>query len=266
MKFKLFGRLKKEAPQIPAEAGMHQGGAAPAAQAPQQAVSTRPLPEERVTFLLSRGLAEPEIIKVLKDEGYSFQEIDSGITNVLKEHVSSEQSNTFEAPQESYQGEDLAPVFRPNPDEVAREEAEIRTKSAIMEEMEEIIETLIEEKFSKVLEELDIVDKRFNEVNERLRQLNERLSAFEAQEKQSDASASEKIGEVNAREESIEPRVTSLEKAFKDIIPNLVESIREMRETMASAKRREVPPQDAEIPASETESTEETAEKSSIFD
>ena len=61
MKFKLFGRLKKDeqAQQDAARANE----AAPRPQAPQQRSSSRPLPEERVTFLISQGLAEPEIIR-----------------------------------------------------------------------------------------------------------------------------------------------------------------------------------------------------------
>ncbi len=260
--FKLFGRLKKEAPASkPIE---HQAASVQNVTAPQQPRgTTRPLPEERVLFLISQGLAEPEIIKVLKDEGYSFQEIDSGITNVLKRRVSSEQhfapSNPFELSHE----EDLAPVYHPNQDVVAREEAEQQKKAAMIEEMEEIIETLIEEKLSRVLDELDKAEKKFNEINDKLRQINDRVSAFEAQEKNIEFGESEKIGELKSKEENIEPRIASLEKAFKDIIPNLVDSIREMRETLASSRRRE-PSADSE--ANTREEFEEEKSGKSIFD
>ncbi|VVB59745.1 Uncharacterised protein [uncultured archaeon] len=263
--FKLFGHLKKDKPSDGQPANQNQNQGNPSA--PQQAPN-RPHPEDRVAYLVSQGLAEPEIIKVLKDEGYSFQEIDSGITNVLKSRVSNEPPVSAYGFGEGAQPEDLAPVFRPNPQEVVREEAAARSKAAMIEEMEEIIETLIEEKLSGVLDELDKTEKRFAEVNEKLRQVNERILALENQEKNTDASQAEKINAVGQKEENIEPRIASLEKAFKDIVPNLVESIREMRETVASLRRREAPMPDVERSAEESSGfeAEKDNNKSSIFD
>lgn len=262
--FKLFGHLKKDKPS--GEQPANENPNARNSPAPQQA-SNRPHPEDRVAYLVSQGLAEPEIIKVLKDEGYSFQEIDSGITNVLKSRVSNEPPASAYGFGEGAQPEDLAPVFRPNPQEVVREEASQRSKAAVIEEMEEIIETLIEEKLSGVLDELDKTEKRFNEVNDKLRQINERIVSLENQEKNIDASQAEKISAVGQKEEDMEPRIASLEKAFKDIVPNLVESIREMREAVAAIRHREAPMPDAERSVEESSGFEaEKSEKSSIFD
>ncbi len=261
--FKLFGHLKKDKPS---EQPANQNPNARNPPVPQQ-MPNRPHPEDRVAYLVSQGLAEPEIIKVLKDEGYSFQEIDSGITNVLKSRVSNEPPASTYGFGEGPQPEDLAPVFRPNPQEVIREEAAARSKAAMIEEMEEIIETLIEEKLSGVLGELDKTERRFSEVNEKLHQINERIVAIETEEKNTDASQTEKINAVGQKEEDIEPRIASLEKAFKDIIPNLVESIREMREAVATIRHREAPMPDAQRSTEESGGLEvEKGEKSSIFD
>lgn len=268
MKFKLFGRLKKEEPVAAAPAPPPQKQPQ-AGNAPQQNnAPSRPLPEERVTVLLSQGFAEPEIIRVLKEEGYSFQEIDSGITNVLKQKVSNDPA-AFNA---SFQGmpvEDLSPVFRPNQADVMRDENDRRDKTAVIEEMEEVIETLIEEKFSRVLEELERADKKFTDLNEKFHALNVKLDTIESQGKGTFAAEIDKINAVNTKEETLEPRIASLEKAFKDIIPNLVDSIRELRETAASSRRREAHAHDfaGDAAASfETSPEEEKNEKESIFD
>ncbi|MBU4245446.1 MAG: hypothetical protein ABIF85_00210 [Nanoarchaeota archaeon] len=266
MKFKLFGRLKKEEPAAAAPAPPPETQASSKPQ--QNSAPTRPLPEERVSVLLSQGFAEPEIIRVLKEEGYSFQEIDSGITNVLKQKVSSDPA-AFNA---SFQGmpvEDLSPVFRSNQADVLRDESDRRDKTAIIEEMEEVIETLIEEKFSRVLEELEHADKKFTDLNEKFHSLNSKLDTIESQGKGTFAAEIEKINAVDLKEETLEPRIASLEKAFKDIIPNLVDSIREVRETQASSKRREAHAREfaGDVPTSfETGSEEEKNEKESIFD
>ncbi len=266
MKFKLFGRLRKEDPAKAAPSQPNEFQISGKSQ--QNSATTRPLPEERVSSLLSQGLAEPEMIRVLKEEGYSFQEIDSGITNVLKQRVSNDPA-AFNA---SFQGqpiEDLSPVFRPNPTDVMRDETEHRNKAAVIEEMEEVIETLIEEKFSRVLEELERADKKFTDLNEKFHELNGKLDAIESQGKGTFAAEIEKINAVDAKEENLEPRIASLEKAFKDIIPNLVDSIREVRETLASSKRREAHAHDFTGDATatfETDPEEEKNEKESIFD
>ncbi len=271
MKFKLFGRLKKEEPAKPAydfSNDLSIGGNQ------QQSSSSRPLPEDRVTSLLSQGLSEPEMIRVLKEEGYSFQEIDSGITNVLKQRVS-ENPSAIDMPFQGAPMEDLSPVFRPNPADVMRSDIEQRSKAQVMEEMEEVIETLIEEKFSSVLKELESMDNKVMDLKEKFNDINGKIASLESQEKGIGVSEAEKINAINVREDMIEPRITSLEKAFKDIIPNLVDSIRELRETAASSKRRDVSARDfVECAKTETvetrkapeEEKEEKNEKESIFD
>lgn len=236
MKFKLFGRLRKEEPAKAAPSQPNESRISGESQ--QNSAATRPLPEERVSSLLSQGLAEPEMIRVLKEEGYSFQEIDSGITNVLKQRVSNDPA-AFNASFQDQPVEDLSPVFRPNPEDVMRDENEHRNKAAVIEEMEEVIETLIEEKFSRVLEELERADKKFTDLNEKIHELNGKLDTIESQRKDTVASDIEKINAVNMKEENLEPRISSLEKAFKDIIPTLVDSIRELREIVSSSKHRE---------------------------
>lgn len=268
MKFKLFGRLRKEEPASAASAQQSQNQPQPGNNPQQNGAPTRPLPEERVTILLSQGFAEPEIIRVLKEEGYSFQEIDSGITNVLKQKVSSDPA----AFNSSFQGtpvEDLSPVFRPNQADVMRDENDRRDKTAVIEEMEEVIETLIEEKFSRVLEELERADKKFVDLNEKFHALNAKLDTIESQGKGTFAAEIDKINAVDAKEETLEPRIASLEKAFKDIIPNLVDSIREVRETQASSRRRELPAREFtgdNAAGFEAGTEEEKNEKESIFD
>jgi hypothetical protein len=268
MKFKLFGRLKKEEPAKEATAPQNMQAAANPNIQPGGA-SSRPLPEDRVSSLLSQGLAEPEIIRVLKEEGYSFQEIDTGITNVLKQRVSNDPA-AFNTPIPDAQRDDLSPVFRQSPEEQFREDKEQRNKAAVIEEMEEVIETLIEEKFSRVLEELERADKKFMDLNEKFNALNAKLDNIEAQGKGTFAAEIDKINAVDVKEENLEPRITSLEKAFKDIIPNLVDSIRELRETASSSKRREVSAREF-VEDSTTESAgslgeEEKSETESIFD
>lgn len=266
MKFKLFGRLRKEEP---AKAAVQQSNEPSAGGKVQQnSPIAKPLPEERVASLLSQGLVEPEMIRVLKEEGYSFQEIDSGITNVLKQRVSNDPA-AFNASFQDKPVEDLSPVFRPNPMDVMRDENEHRNKAAVIEEMEEVIETLIEEKFSRVLEELERADKKFVDLNEKFHELNAKLDTIESQGKGTFAAEIEKINAVDVKEETLEPRIASLEKAFKDIIPNLVDSIREVRETMASSKRREIHAREFADEGAEDAgagSEEEKNEKESIFD
>lgn len=231
MKFVLFGRLKKE-------------GAKEAQNAAQPArASDRPAAEERVSFLLSQGLAEPEIIKAMKEEGYSFQEIDSGVSNMLKSRVSDE------APMQSAYGsqemppEDLAPLIGPAE---AGMQTRQETRAEVLDQMEAVMEQMIEEKFSSVSAQLDGIDAKFEALEKKIQQLASRINEIEGSEKKYNEGEEVKIQELNAKESGLEPRISSLERAFKDIIPNLVESIRELKE-MAASKKREVPLSEEEI-------------------
>ena len=228
MKFVLFGRLKKggdsktqtqETPQRPA-------------QPQQQHISQKQPVEDRVTFLISQGLAEPEIIKVLKDEGYSFQEIDSGISTVLKSTVSDQPP---EVPEENTIPDELSPLIVTEEDQRSPQ----KVQSEMIEQMNAIMEQMMEEKLSIFSSELDRIDSKFESIEGKIQKAIAQITDFEAAEKRDEAKEDAKIQEINAKETDLEPRIASLEKAFKDIIPGLVESIRELRETINSSKRRE---------------------------
>lgn len=289
--FKLFGRLKKEEPapaqfphqqqQQPAMSN-EQYQAYPPQNAPQIGAlhpQNRPPPEERVSFLLSRGLAESDIIKTLKNEGYSFQEIDSGITNVLKSTVSSEPNYAPRPSIDMVQNEELAPLMplQPGPQPVpnaspAHETESQRMRVEIVEEMEEIMEALIEERVSKIDDRLDRLDARIKELDNKIFRLSEKAEQFEISEKTADSEAKTKMDELGEKEINLEPRISSLEKAFKDIIPNLVESVREVKEALSSSSlsRRLEPRIMQEPEASSDESASfgenKTDGEKSIFD
>ena len=70
MKFKLFGRLTKKKPE-------------PASQVQTEKRD----PHIIINELTAKGLPESEIIRTLKDEGYSFKEIDDALNESVRNEV-----------------------------------------------------------------------------------------------------------------------------------------------------------------------------------
>lgn len=195
MKFVLFGRLKKQAPEGEA-------------QKPKPAASKKLSAEERVAFLVSQGLAEPEIIKVLKDEGYSFQEIDSSISNVLKSRVSDQPLTPTENDGANVP-DDLAPLMN---SEDTMQNTPQQLQAELTEQMDAVMEQMMEEKFSGIESELDKIDKKFEELENKIRQVSTRIVEDETVEKRTEEKSEGEIADVNTKETNLEPGLRALKK------------------------------------------------------
>lgn len=208
MKFELFGRLKK----APAE--------------------PKPLPVDRIKKMSDQGLPEAEIIQTLKDEGYSFKDIDDALSQAVKTEV----TTTSKPPAEEGYPEEEKEELLPFPGE--EEEKEEEEPPLKIEEVEEIIEALVEEKLADVSGLVTEVNEKIKGIDERINGLNTRLEEMNRQLKNNQNDLGVRTEKIETQIKEIEPKVLSLEKAFKDVVPNLVDSFREVRELFRSKKSK----------------------------
>ena len=258
MKFKLFARLRDGKPHAK-RSSYAQKEVMDAKQ--QITPSSKPTPFEEVATLVSAGVSEAEIIQALKEEGYSFKEIDDALNATLKTTVTGEAPQLSFAPEtqptepgandkelfgrnfteeQEFEGaqDDLAPANIPTQSEedTARETAETDEYNRRIEEVEEIISAIIEEKIGRVEDakkelegKLDNILKEFQAIKQQTQKEKEQTANIEGKEE-------EDISRINAKLDDLEPRLVSLEKAFKDIIPNLIDSVRDIKERMTNVQ------------------------------
>ncbi len=268
MKFKLFGRLTKKKP-------------GPASQVQTE----RRDPHIIINELTAKGLPESEVIRTLKDEGYSFKEIDDSLNESVRNEVtgappsmdggygspppgqlqpqSGMGSAQGQPSQEQYLDQDLANMDHQDLDlaqkpqqftdstntvpvgegpgqaaAIAMPEEDKGQGQASLDDREreniyEIVESVVNERVNSLKSDI-------KETNAQIKSIQQIISEFKSEvQEQQDAwrkefgSTHESIKDNTSKIMDMEPRVAGLEKAFKDIVPNLVDSVREVKELVS---------------------------------
>ncbi|MCK5233953.1 MAG: hypothetical protein KAJ91_03990 [Candidatus Aenigmarchaeota archaeon] len=217
MKFELFGRLKKH-------------------NAPPAAPPMRKPPVEKVNEYAAAGMPEAEIIKTLKSAGYSFREIDAALNSALKSGVGTEAYNEDTSLQGSAPNAEMLEPLTLLPEEnkiVAPQVFEGKDDGfdkINIEELEEVVNSIADEKMRVFKIDLEKSTNSIVGFAEKLNSVSTGLESMKSTRETTDADAEKRIGELHARIDEIEPKLLGLERAFKDIMPNLVDSIRELKE------------------------------------
>ncbi len=258
MKFKLFGRLTKKKKQA---AGQAQGD--------------RRDPHIVINELSAKGLAESDIIRSLKDEGYSFKEIDDALNESVRNEVTGApppmagpppgqafggaQGMDMGSAQEQYLDQDLMSADRQEMDFSKRphdftdstnmspmggegrpagismpeddgsgQQAKISDQER--ENIYEIVESVVNERVNSLRSEMKEIGAQIKGIQQIIGEFKSDSQEKEDARRKEMGSAHEGIKDNSTKIIDMEPRVAGLERAFKDIVPNLVDSVREVKE------------------------------------
>lgn len=272
--------------------------------------SEKEIPVDMVRNLASKGMSEPEIVSVLRKQGYSPYEIERAISIALKSTVmgnpaSQTQMQQFPAPsptpmprflsveqqrpraqmqqypvesEETSQLRTPEQAFSPQPQERAvpefhtvpfptqKEESEPMftfEKSPIlfspkeekpnvgeefreMEEshgempditLEEIIEGIIADKWTSFEETIERLRRRDDELQKQIIDIRKEIDSIKDAMRKSEESFMTKLEEHSEQVANIEAKIGSIEKVFKEFLPELTESMRLITETLEKTKK-----------------------------
>ncbi|MEM7825397.1 MAG: hypothetical protein QW412_00880 [Candidatus Aenigmatarchaeota archaeon] len=197
----------------------------------------------RIEELSSRGLSEIEIIEILRKEGYSPDEIDKGLTEALKIGATQLRPPPPKPKEEvkKLPEQPKLPVSLPAPE--APEQIPQVPETSVQQEYfypeystEEYIDYVVKERteeFSKKMNELILKQK---ELEAKIVSLYERLSEFSQVKTSEKELIGTKIDSLKELVTEINARVESLERAFKETLPALIESIRALSELTQKIK------------------------------
>lgn len=232
------------------------------------------IPVDAVRALAGRGLSEPEIINELRKQGYSPSQIDFALTGALKTEVGGPQPPVQRNPEERRsipielnppslqiptETERFAPPERvvssrqepqsfisEQPEEGTRFTFEEAPKEAFEKKelqpeitLEEIIEGVIAERWAVFDERLGNFEQRDMQLQDQIEGLREQISELNRKAKMSEQTVVQKIEEYGGSVSGIQSRIGSIEKAFRDFLPELTENIRTMGEIVSKAKKEE---------------------------
>ncbi len=98
--------------------------------------------------------------------------------------------------------------------------------------LEEIIESIVAEKWAGFEETVDELRKADSELRKEIEELRKEIDNIKESMKKSEETLTEKLEEHGEHVESIEARIGSIEKIFKEFIPELTENIRLLKEAV----------------------------------
>jgi len=190
------------------------------------------VPMERVRMLTQQGMSDKDVIRQLKSEGYSYDEIEKGMLNAVKDGVD---QTSLPMMQQQPQIRRPQPVTNlPTWDEVYEQpqSQEEQEQFAFTEEeptsdispelaIEELVEGVVNEKWEKLETRLDNTEKNLH----RLMVMTKKISEKEPTGSVTETGHSEDIQSLYAKVEDLEARVGGLEKAFKQFLPSLTRNI-----------------------------------------
>jgi len=206
------------------------------------------------------GIADKDIIKKLKDQGFSYDEIEKSMLQSLKYGVAEEKADEDldELPRdeknetlslEDIYGKEEEPAPTPSMDELIAPgvSEELTPELAI----EELVEGVINEKWEIFERELISLREEHEKIVKEIKFLESNISSFEKQTKT--PATDKRIGEIETNISSLESRISGLEKAFKQFLPSLINNIRSLSSMIKEMKsKREEQPEPYEFKPKET--------------
>ena len=208
---------------------------------------------KKVSELSSKGMSEPEIMRSLKDEGYSTLDIDRAIRDSLRSGVGSalfpvKERSASELPQRREYPEvreDLAlpdeylrkPLKQTQPPSMTRQ---VRPTSAGIggkADIEELIEVTVAEKLEEVDKKLLDLEDRIKETENKMRGLDSSMNQVRSGKDSQLVELRNKVEESKDTINQIEAKVEGIESVLKDSLTTLRETMRSLQDTMGSKKK-----------------------------
>jgi hypothetical protein len=203
------------------------------------------VPVKEVSQFRANGTSDKDIIKKLKTDGFSYQEIEKAMLQSLKQNVGEPTISSVEETWGEETSKDETPTFEdiygkteepkgPSVEEMMApgiQENELNPEMAI----EELVEGVVNEKwevFEKELKKLKYDEEVLMRQIKQLESMNStsgkdmRFGAFER-----------KLNDMETKLSDMEARINGMEKAFKQFLPSLTDNIRNLSNMIHEMKK-----------------------------
>ena len=277
MDFKLFGRLKDD----DGADGQNNSGNSPGQQQNQQGMDQigGGDVERTVRSMFDQGYSEEEIRNELQGQ-YSSDQINRAINNaVTSSATGGNEDQGGPQPMSPYQEEDEAldpsdqqtqqnnqqnqQQQQMNPQQQIpnqgqqnqQQQASLQTgdSNQVDPKVEELIETIVAENFQKVEKEFQNVYSELDVLAEELEDLEERVHDLEVRDDEDQKEFVNKMEEVEEHIDSYESRIGGLEKAFQQMLPSLVDNIRDLTQLVQEIKQEQGIETDSSVSSQEVQ-------------
>jgi archaellum component FlaC len=104
-------------------------------------------------------------------------------------------------------------------------------------EVEELIETIVAENFQRVNAEFENVYEELDALGEKLENLDNRVHDLEIRDDEDQEQFVQKVEEMEDHIDNYQSRIGGLEKAFQQVLPNLVDNVRDLTQLVQEIKQ-----------------------------
>jgi chromosome segregation ATPase len=196
------------------------------------------IPIERVKELFSHGFSEAETIDILRKEGYSPEEIDKALTEVIRSKIEEEKSEKKEEKKETKipKVEDI--LSQPQePQTIDTDELTSQYYQYSLDDYVNYIDSIVESRVSEISEKISEISSKYAALEKKIAALDQALKELTRTRYSEQKALLDKIDSFRDSLEDINVRVGGLEKAFKETLPALIESVRALSDLVQRMKR-----------------------------
>lgn len=203
------------------------------------------IPVERVRDLTGRGFSEVEVIDVLRKEGYSPEEIDNALTQSLK-FAATTSAQPQQQPVEYPRSEPTLPTLEELIPRTQQQTPQIPETSLPQEyyqsvqqnyPTEEYVDYVVQARMGEITQKITEFSVKSQEIERRIQEVSDRISEIMSLRNAEQTQILSKIETFKEGVGDIEIRIGGLEKAFKETLPALIESVRALTDLVQRFKR-----------------------------
>ena len=202
------------------------------------------VPLDRVKDLTGRGFSEVEVIDILRKEGYSPEEIDNALTQSLKYAATNQTQN--QEPETGYQKTE--PALPATLEEIlprTQQPAQLPETSLPQEyyqnyqnyPTEEYVDYIVQARIGEVNQKIMEFSVKAEEMEKKVQEVNDRINEIMNLRNAEQTQIISKIESFRESNGDVEVRIGGLEKAFKETLPALIESVRGLTDLVQRLKR-----------------------------
>jgi len=191
-------------------------------------------PVDRIKELTTKGFSELEIIDVLRREGYSPEEIDRALSQSLKAGITATPAEAPAAESKLPTLEDIAP----------RSETPVVPETSLPEgyygqtySTEEYIDYVVREKMSENEQMINEISLKTRELEKRIENLHEQMNVLIQGRTTEQTKILDRIEDFKESMSDVDVRLGGMEKAFKETLPALIESVRALSDLVQRLKK-----------------------------
>lgn len=276
MKFELFGKLRDNGDDnsdvgsnSPPSSNNDIGGLGESSNSPSQIGGGL---EENVQQMFSQGYSEGEIRQELQGQ-YSEDEIDQAVNRTIKSSATGGNSQTGGGPEpmtpynggddtvspmdEGYgqdnQEEQMDQGNQPPVDQGMNNQAGGQANQAPLPQqgennqgnanantnssVEELVETIVAENLERVEREFENAYSEIDDIKKKMEDIDERVHDLEVRDDEDQTQFVQKMDELEEDIDSYQARMGGLEKAFQQILPSLVDNVRDLTSLVQEIKQ-----------------------------